>query len=145
MSPLIIDAGVIIASMLPDEPLSAQAIYLLSRYQPTVPLHAPLLLRYEVSAVLRKAVYTKRISHVQGAALLNILLKRLIVYHDDTALHEQAFALAEQFNRPRTYDAQYLALSERLGGEFWTTDERLVNGVLPTFTAARWIGGLTPA
>lgn len=47
----------------------------------------------------------------------------------DNMLLKQAFALAGHFNRPTAYDAQYLAVAERLGCEMWTNNERLDNSV----------------
>ncbi|NJL57414.1 type II toxin-antitoxin system VapC family toxin [bacterium] len=45
------------------------------------------------------------------------MLARLLVYpvefHEDHALLQSAYELAEQYNRPRAYDAQYLALAKR--------------------------------
>ncbi|CAD7783931.1 MAG: hypothetical protein KCCBMMGE_02340 [Candidatus Methanoperedenaceae archaeon GB37] len=44
-------------------------------------------------------------------------------------MHRYALKLAKSFSLPTTYDAHYLALAERLGAEFWTTDKRLVRTV----------------
>jgi len=37
--------------------------------------------------------------------------------------------MAERFMLPAAYDAHYLALDERLGATFVTTDQRLANAV----------------
>jgi predicted nucleic acid-binding protein len=52
----------------------------------------------------------------------------LQIYRDDL-LHHRAVQLADQLGLPATYDAHYLALSERLGAEFWTLDGKLVDKV----------------
>jgi len=44
-------------------------------------------------------------------------------------LHRRALQLAEALSLPAAYDAHYLALAERVGAEFWTTDRRLANKV----------------
>ena len=56
----------------------------------------------------------------------------------------QAYEVATRFNLPRTYDAEYLALAERLNCEFWTADEVLVNSVQAKFPNIRWLGNFTP-
>lgn len=55
MPAVVLDSGILIARLLPDEPFGAkaQAFWALNE---TVEFHAPRLLRSEVSAVLRKAV-----------------------------------------------------------------------------------------
>ena len=44
-------------------------------------------------------------------------------------------------NRPEAYDTQYLAVAEREGCEFWTTDSRLYNSVHHTLP---WVQLVTP-
>ena len=52
-----------------------------------------------------------------------------ISIHNDDALHLRAFQLAEAYGLPATYNAHYLALADRLGIDFWTTDGRLSKAV----------------
>ena len=72
------------------------------------------------------------------------MLVRLLAYpvdfHEDDALLKEAYELAGEFNRPRAYDAQYLALAKRLSCEFWTADERLFNAVKDKFPYIHWLG-----
>jgi len=63
-----------------------------------------------------------------------------VTLHFDDALLKRGYVLAEEFNRPTAYDAQYLALAERLACEFWTADERLFNAVTARFASIRWLG-----
>ncbi len=48
--------------------------------------------------------------------------------------------LAHQYGLPAAYDAHYLALAEREGCEYWTTDERLWNAVKAQLPWVRWLG-----
>lgn len=61
----------------------------------------------------------------------------------DNELLKRAYDLAEQLNRPAAYDAQYLALAERLGCDFWTADEKLFNAVGASLTWVRWLGAFS--
>lgn len=124
---IVLDSNILLASALVDEPFHLQAkLALLTWADTDMPLVAPRLFRSEITAVLRKAVFQQRITYAAGRELL-LLLQAPIEFHDDDMLLRSAFEIATRFNLPRAYDAQYLALAERLTCEFWTADETLVN------------------
>ncbi len=138
---VVIDANILIAFGLADEPLHTQANQILSAWQTTKEqLTAPRLFRSEITAVVRKAVYQQRMTPEQGRAMLSQLLAYPVELHEDTDLLKEAYDLAVRFNRPRAYDTQYMALAERLDCEFWTADERLVNSTQVQFNRIRWLG-----
>ena len=56
------------------------------------------------------------------------------------SIQESALEFATRFNRPKAYDAQYLALADLLGCELWTADRRLVSAVAGKLPWVRWIG-----
>ncbi|NJL54766.1 type II toxin-antitoxin system VapC family toxin [bacterium] len=142
---VVVDANILVAYGLSDEPLHTQANDLLASWQGSeTPLAAPQLFRSEITAVVRKAVFQKRIRHEQGRKLLAQLLAYPVNFHEDDALLKTSYELAEQFNRPRAYDAQYLALAQRLSSEFWTADERLFNAIQANFPTIRWLGSWQP-
>ena len=142
---VVVDANILIAFGLSDEPLHAQANQILSAWASAgTTLAAPRLFRSEITAVVRKAVYQQRITYEQGRGMLARLLVYPVEFHEDDALLKSAYELAETFNRPRAYDAQYLALAQRLSCEFWTADERLFNGVRGQFPGSRWLGNVAP-
>jgi predicted nucleic acid-binding protein len=130
----VVDSNILISYALTDEPLHAYANQVLASWSATnVDLIAPRLFRAEVTAVMRKAVYQQRIAHEDGRRLLRQILAYPVTFFDDNALLENAYDLAKQFNRPRAYDSQYLALAQRFGSEFWTADEGLYNSVRSSF------------
>ncbi|MHB8753209.1 MAG: type II toxin-antitoxin system VapC family toxin [Aggregatilineales bacterium] len=138
---VVIDANILIAFGLADEPLHTQARQILSAWQTAhEPLVAPRLFRSEITAVVRKAVYQQRLSPEQGRAMLSELLAYPVDLHEDVDLLKAAYDLAVRFNRPRAYDTQYMALAERLQCDFWTADERLVNSTQGQFNHIRWLG-----
>lgn len=140
---VVVDANILIASALADEPLHTQANQLLSTWQ-TIPEHltAPRLFRSEMTAVVRKVVYQGRLTPEQGRAVLATLLVYPVELHEDQALLKEAYELAVQFNRPRAYDTQYMALADRLNCAFWTADERLYNAVKSSFPRIDWLGNI---
>jgi predicted nucleic acid-binding protein len=138
---VVIDANILIAFGLADEPLHTQASQILSAWRTTsTVLAAPRLFRSEITAVIRKAVYLERISYEQGRLMLSQLLVYPVELYEDNGLLTTAYELAHRFNRPRAYDAQYLALAERLSCDFWTADERMFNAIKDNFPNIRWLG-----
>lgn len=142
---VVVDANILIAFALSDEPLYTKANQILAVWQSSGEyLIAPRLFRSEITAVVRKGVYQGRMTVEQGRAMLEQLLMYPLEFHEDDALLKQAYELAVRFNRPRAYDSQYLALAERFQCDFWTADERLVNSVQAQFKRIRWLGAWTP-
>lgn len=138
---LVVDANILIAFALADEPLHTQANQMLSAWQTAGErLTAPRLFRSEITAVVRKAVYQKRLNPEQGRTMLAQLLRYPVEFYEDDTLLKEAYELAVRFNHPRAYDTQYMALAERLNCEFWTADERLVNSTQGQFSRIRWLG-----
>ncbi len=138
---VVVDANILIAFGLADEPLHTQAKQVLSAWQTTNEhLTAPRLFRSEITAVVRKAVYQQRMTIEQGRVMLSQLLAYPVEFHEDDALLKEAYELAVRFNRPRAYDSQYMALAQRLNCDFWTADERLANSTQGQFPHIRWLG-----
>jgi predicted nucleic acid-binding protein len=99
-------------------------------------LAAPTLLYYEVTNALYRYQKLGLVSASSARLALKAALSLPLSLHGDAALHERALELAERFSLPAAYDAHYLALAECLGGEFWTSDWRLVQAVQP---APAWV------
>lgn len=108
---------------------------------------APLLLRYEVANALHRLERAGALDpHAQRAALVAALSLNIQV-HAEEALHAHALDFAACFSLPAAYDAHYLALAEREGAEFWTTDRCLahtVRRVLPWVHLVEELGQGTP-
>jgi len=90
---------------------------------------APTLLHYEITNVLHRYCVAGLFSQITTYTSLQAALVLQIMLYDDNALHYSARNIALTHKLPATYDAYYLALSERLGAEFWTADRRLFNRV----------------
>lgn len=90
---------------------------------------APRLLRYEVTNVLYRASRESSIRPTSLESALRTVVALPILIRDDDDLHIAAVRFADRFSLPAAYDAHYLALADRLGADFWTTDRRLANAV----------------
>lgn len=140
MSDIILDSGIFLARAFTEQ-FTKQAIAVFAQIEREASgIHAPTLLHYEVVSVIRMAVYSGRISPAQGLAIRQDVLEAPIGLHFDRSLVERAYDLAQELKLPRTYDAQYLALAERLGCVFWTADQRLFNSARDAFPSIHWLG-----
>jgi predicted nucleic acid-binding protein len=90
---------------------------------------APALLLYEVTNALYRYQKLGLLSRASVRLALQAALALPVRLHGEAELHERALEVAGRFSLPAAYDAHYLALAERLGGEFWTTDAALVRSV----------------
>jgi predicted nucleic acid-binding protein len=141
---VVVDSSLVLATIL-QESYSAKAKTLLENWnQAGTQLSAPDLFRYEVVAVMRKKAYQKQISAEEALKGLNTLFALPVQFYIDDALLKRGYELSVKYNRPTAYDSQYLAVAERLGCEFWTTDERLYNSVNLDLNWVKWIGNFTP-
>ena len=104
---------------------------------------APSLFYFEVTAVLRKHVYRGSITPERGAQALQQALKFKVKLIDSPDLHERAWRLAAELNRPTAYDAHYLAAAEELKCDFWTADERLYNSARNRLAWVYWLGNFS--
>lgn len=106
---------------------------------------APPIFRPEITSAIRNAVYRRDISGNDGRlALQRALNWQILIAKDSNNLQLRAYEFATTLNRPRAYDAQYLAVAELLGCEFWTADEPLINSLQGRLPWVHWIGDYEP-
>jgi predicted nucleic acid-binding protein len=139
---IVLDANVVAALIIPL-PYSDQAAHWMMDWQETeTELLAPTLLEYEMVTVLHKAIVADMITADEAAdAIKSLLTLNIETIPPTRSLHDSALQWSEQLNQNVAYDAQYLALAEQLGAEFWTADRRLVNGAHQAGAPwVHWIG-----
>jgi predicted nucleic acid-binding protein len=134
----VIDANLIAALVLPL-PYSEQATKKIVAWKRAgLELLAPVLLEYEIAAVLRKAVVAQWLTTDLALEAIGEVLTLNIQCLAPTAhLHERALRWAERLGHSKAYDAHYLALAEQEGSELWTADRRLADGAQQA--GAHWV------
>ena len=137
---VIVDSGLVLATVLPETYTDAAQSRLATWIHEGVSLHAPTLFHYELAAVIRKKVYQKQMAVEDADAALSGLLTLTVQLHFDRDLVQRGYELASLYERPTAYDAQYLALAERLGCELWTADKKLFNSLRDKLASVMWIG-----
>ena len=138
----IIDANVVAALVLPLPYSDRAAAQIVTWKRDGAELLAPMLLEYELTAVLRKAAAAGWLATELAIEAFEAVMALSIVPVAPTqALHERALRWAERLGQSRAYDAQYLAVAEQEGLELWTADRRLVrNAEQAGVRWVRWIG-----
>ena len=101
---------------------------------------APYLMPFEVANVLHRRVLRGELSVGDCTRMIARLLESSLELQQPPGLHVRALQLASQLNQSAAYDAHYLALSESVGCDLWTADERFYRAVSLGINNVRWIG-----
>jgi predicted nucleic acid-binding protein len=132
---IVVDASVVAKWLFPTEVRAADALALLTdTLSRREPIHAPPLLTYEVTNIVRQRMIREGLTLSVGQRLIAQFLALPVLLTTPPTLHVDALALADTYQLPAAYDAHYLALAQYLGAPFWTDDQRLLRllaGTLP--------------
>ena len=133
-----VDASLVLMLLLPHELApQAEAVWRSWLLEDIEIVTSPLFFA-EVTSVLRESVYFGRVLPEEGEAAFSAFMGLGVRGVDPADLQPRAWHLAKEHNRPRAYDAQYLAVATSLGCDLWTGDRRLVNAVPVPWL--RWVG-----
>ena len=94
----------------------------------------------EVTNVLYKRVWRQEITVLDAQVGIETLLTFVEFHEIEPEVSKRALEIAASLGRPATYDSHYVALSEQLGCELWTADERFWNAVGASFPWVKWVG-----
>lgn len=95
---------------------------------------APSLFYYEIANTFHRYVLAEQFDLITATENLKEAINLPIRIYGDLFLHEKALNLANSLRLPAAYDAHYLALSEHLNADFYTSDKKLYNSVKDTLT-----------
>lgn len=128
MSAVVIDANIAIA-LLAERPYTSSAEQRVVEWKRQhVRLCAPSLWTSEVISGLRKLVFSGKMDQESALQAIAKMEKwGVLIYLPDTDLNQKALVWAGKLEQMVAYDAQYLALAERLQVDFYTADKKLFN------------------
>ncbi len=92
-------------------------------------LVAPQLMPVEASSVLHEMAWRKEITKTHAEVMLTRLLSAPVKIRTPRGLIKAAWRLADELGWAKTYDAQYVALAQKLGCRLVSLDERLLRGI----------------
>lgn len=126
METIVIDSNFGIALVWPLPYSLACKKSLQSWMKPGISIFVPALWDYEVCSTLRKLWSQNLIARDLALEGLNFLYGLPIQHvQSEKGLAREALVWADRIGQIAAYDAQYLALAEKLKATFWTADQRL--------------------
>ncbi len=141
----VVDANLSLALVLAT-PSSDRAQILWERWSSQQALvFAPDLWAYELTSALRKAMVVTGMNLAEAETRLEALTQLGVRLVPPTPqLDRSALRWAHRLAQTVAYDAQYLALAEFLGCDFWTADGRLAAALSPEVPWVHWVGDGDP-
>ena len=117
---MVIDASVVVKAATTSRTLGPLARH---------PLSAPALMWSEASSALRQQQWRGELSRDQAREALAWLVGIRVEVHDSREILNAAWRVATQLGWAKTYDAEYVALAQRLNVPLVTLDARLRRSV----------------
>ena len=125
----VIDAGIAVQAILPVLSSAEGGLQLFVNWHTQMErIIAPEIWLSEVVSVIRQGIYRRWITDEEAhTAVEDVFRLHVEIMRSDEALCQGALMWASRLDQSKAYDGFYLALADRMGAEFWTTDNRLAN------------------
>ena len=140
MPDVVVDASIVVEWVV-EEDTSEEARALLERWlEEGVQPVAPSWLTCEIASILYKKVLRGELSLADAREAYDDVLPFIQILAEDPRDGKRSLSIAQEVNQQQAYDAQYLALAERLGSEYWTDDRRFVIAASGAFPQVKHLG-----
>jgi len=140
----VIDSNIALMSIL-KTPATSQCVRVMEHLQSNRKrLFAPRLLWYEVTSLIHRYLSDGLITaKLADEVFLTVLDMAINPVEEDDTLCRSAFNWASRIGQKTAHEGFYLAVSEKLGAEFWTADKRLKGQAVQLgLRRVHWIGDL---
>jgi predicted nucleic acid-binding protein len=101
---------------------------------------APSWFTCEVANILHRKMLAGDLSFADALNAYDEVIAFVTILAENIADGRRGMQIARETNQQQSYDAQYLALAERLRAEYWTDDGRFLRAVAATFPQVKRLG-----
>lgn len=133
MPDVVVDASIAVKWVIAEEGgQDARALliaWLAAGMQPV----APSWFTCEVANILYRKTLAGDLSFTDALDAYDDVLAFITILSENSTDGKRGMQIARQIAQQQSYDAQYLALAERLGAEYWTDDRRFVHAAAAAF------------
>lgn len=112
--------------------------WLAAGFQPV----APSWFICEIANILHRKARIGDLLFADALEAYDDVLSFVTVLSEHIADGRRGMDIARQITQQQSYDAQYLALAERLGAEYWTDDRRFVAAASGSFPQVKRLRGV---
>jgi|SRR6476469_7956689 len=105
---------------------------------------APPLVWSEIANTLHRRVITERATLEWADNTLADFLELPVITPQYSGLYRDALQIASRYRLPAIYDAQYVALAQYTGCDFWTDGHKLIRAVQPELPLVRALSEFKP-
>lgn len=142
MPDVVVDASIAVKWVVAEEGGQDARTLLVSWLAAGMQPVAPSWFTCEVANILHRKALAGDLSLADALDAYDDVLSFITILSENIADGKRGMYIAQQIAQQQSYDAQYLALAERLGAEYWTDDRRFVHAAAGTFPAVRRLGGI---
>jgi len=141
MPDVVVDASIAVKWVVAEERGQDARALLISWLAAGIQPVAPSWFTCEVANILHRKALAGDLSLADALDAYDDVLSFITILSANSADGKRGIHIARQIAQQQSYDAQYLALAERLGAEYWTDDRRFIASASGAFPQVRRLGG----
>ncbi|MHB8645729.1 MAG: type II toxin-antitoxin system VapC family toxin [Thermomicrobiales bacterium] len=133
MPDVVVDASIAVKWVIEEEGSEAARALLQSWLTAGIRLVSPSWLTCEIANILYRKALNGDLTFADASEAYDDVLPFVMVLPENASDGKRGMEIARQTGQQQSYDAQYLALAERLDAEYWTDDRRFVTATSAAF------------
>ena len=140
MPDVVVDASIAVKWAVAEEGSEGARTLLRSWLAAGIQPVAPSWFTCEIANILHRKALVGDLSFADALDAYDDILAFTTILSESVTDGRRAMYIARQIAQRQSYDAQYLALAERIGAEYWTDDRRFVASAAEAFPAVKRLG-----